>query len=122
MPPGGVFGYTTDDIFYLETCLLNEICSNTDDLFSVDYGEPFECQFSEDGFNELQRLLLSGHHEPADATQCEAGKTCLDTSPRADGKSRSCNECLRVNDGADGDCSALPGCSQRICGFCTNAV
>ena len=26
-PKGGVYGYATDDVFYLELCLFNEVCA-----------------------------------------------------------------------------------------------
>ena len=53
--------YADDDIFYLEVCLFNQICSNRGDLFSVEAGDDFFCDFSEDGFNELQQILFKVH-------------------------------------------------------------
>lgn len=77
-PNGGVYAYTTDDIFYLEVCLFNEICENGPDLFNTPVGQPFHCQFSANKFRELERILSSGFVEPEDATQCRTHKKCTE--------------------------------------------
>lgn len=37
--------FTEDDVYYLEVCLLNEMCSNHDDIFTTRDGGSFFCQF-----------------------------------------------------------------------------
>jgi len=49
--------YAENDIYYLEVCTLNELCANTDELFTVDIGDPFYCKFDTDRYQELQRVL-----------------------------------------------------------------
>ena len=137
-PRGGVFGYATDDIFYLEAvscanphtasasrsvkdlglscrsltrsyplaqCLFTFICSNGDDIFAVDVGESFKCDFSEDGFRELQELLLSPWSEPAGTEQCATSHTCIEADPSAPGGADgvpACSQCWRINQGTGG--------------------
>lgn len=100
-----------------ETCLFNEICNNREELFSLGVGDSFVCDFSEKGFNELQRILLSPWHEPAGLELCWESKTCIELS--SPGDRPTCDQCYRVNNGP-GDCSALPGCDNNLCGFCSN--
>mgnify|MGYP003311313124 CR=1 FL=1 len=57
-PPGGFYGYATDDIFYLETCILSAICANADELFRLDAGELFSCQVEAQRVRDLQRVLV----------------------------------------------------------------
>lgn len=118
--PGGKFAYTTDDLVFLKTCLLNEMCSNGAELFSLEVGEPFQCDFSEEGFKALQDVLLRGWVEPPDSTQCTGAKSCFERVPDHTGNTRTCNDCWRINDGIKGDCSTLPGCHSNLCAFCTN--
>ena len=42
-PEGGIYGYATDDIFYLETCMYSQMCSNGHDIFRLEEGERFNC-------------------------------------------------------------------------------
>lgn len=60
--PSEGYGYATDDIFFLEVCLFNQMCSNGEEMFSLGIGEGFQCDFSIARFAELRRLLL----EPPD--------------------------------------------------------
>ena len=115
-PPIGGFGYATDDIYYLETCIFSQVCRNSDELFKLAVGDVFICDFSHEKFAELKELLLSPWTEAPDAAQCVASKTCIEVEP---GKTPSCPDCWRINQG-EGDCSALPGCNNELCGFCTN--
>ena len=69
-PEGGVYGYATDDIFYLESCIFSEICTNGDTVFQLARGEPFVCQFSPEKFRELQKLLMSPTMPDPDERQC----------------------------------------------------
>ena len=41
--------YSENDIYYLELCVLNEICANRDELFSLDVGDHFRCQYDAQG-------------------------------------------------------------------------
>ena len=58
-PRQGYWGYATDDIFYLESCLFNQICTNGHEVWHVEKGDNFYCQFSEARVRELQQLLLT---------------------------------------------------------------
>jgi len=69
-PAGFVFGYATADIFYLEACLFSQICSNHEELFSLDVGQDFVCDFSIERFATLQQILTSPWVEPQGAKQC----------------------------------------------------
>jgi len=53
-------GFANDDIFYLEVCLFSQVCANSEQLFQIDVGERFVCDFSADGFEQLQAWLLDG--------------------------------------------------------------
>jgi len=65
-----VFGYTVNDIFFLETCLLSEICSNHEQLFELATGQHFVCDFSANGYIAVQQILTSLWVEPEEAKQC----------------------------------------------------
>ena len=56
---GRQYGYANDDIFFLESCLYSQVCTNGDGLFALGVGEHWTCQFSEGAFRELQQLLLA---------------------------------------------------------------
>ena len=70
LPTGGFFGFTNDDIYFMEVCLFNSICTNTDDLFRLGPGEDFVCDFSPTGFEELQTLLLTPSKTPLPSLRC----------------------------------------------------
>ena len=122
---GGVYGYATDDIFYLEVCIFNQICRNRDELFTVGVGEPFHCDFSEEQFRDLQKMLLEPWREPSGAMKCTRRgiQQCRDRDPNGDG-TPSCTTCWKAalddDDSRPGDCSAVPGCTHSLCGFCSN--
>jgi len=105
VPYGGVYGYATDDIFYLEVCLFNQICTNGDELFRLNEGQDFVCELSVPRFRQLQRTLLKAPHEAPGTQQCVG---------RAKGGMITCDDCWGVRD----DCSRLPGCSKLLCDFC----
>lgn len=50
-------GYATDDIFFLETCLFHQLCTNGADLFTLRVGEPFYCTLNEARFRDLETWL-----------------------------------------------------------------
>ena len=109
-------------IFYLELCLLNQICTNGERIFSLRAGEEFECDYSTQRFRQLQELLLSPPAPPPpQAMRCtgssmaqlkKADKIAGDGLP-------TCATCWRVN-GGGGDCSIVRGCNHERCDFCTN--
>ena len=57
--PGGDDGwhYAVSDVYFGEVCVLSTICRNSWQLFSVERGEDFECDFDEEGFRRLQASL-----------------------------------------------------------------
>ena len=61
-PRQGYWGYATDDIFYLEVCVYNQICSNGHELFTRSVGQPFFCDFEATRFRKLQDIIM----EPPD--------------------------------------------------------
>ena len=65
-------GYSLPDIFHLELCLFNQVCSNGDGLFGLKVGEPFLCSFSHKRFMALAHTLLSTlpPQEPRNAADC----------------------------------------------------
>ncbi|KAL1508267.1 hypothetical protein AB1Y20_004383 [Prymnesium parvum] len=50
-------GWANDDIFFLEVCLFNQICSNGPELFRLSAGEEFQCRFDPSKVTELQSIL-----------------------------------------------------------------
>jgi len=65
-----MYGYATADIYYLEVCLFNQICTNGPTIFSVATGVEWRCDFSPTRFDELQRILQTPWREPDDANEC----------------------------------------------------
>jgi len=49
--------YAVSDVFYGEVCVLSTICRNAWQLFSVDRGESFVCEYDVDGFHKLAAAL-----------------------------------------------------------------
>lgn len=121
-PAGGVYGYATDDIFYLELCLLNQICRNGERIFNLRAGEEFTCDYSSARFRDLQRLLLTpAAPPPPQAKRCyhaELAEQHEEETIAADGLP-SCSTCWKASNGP-GDCSMLQGCDHGRCSFCTN--
>ena len=52
--------FAVSDVFFAEVAILSAICRNVERLFTVARGEPFECDFSRDGYRELSAALLGG--------------------------------------------------------------
>ena len=80
-PPGSDgagYGFASDDIFYIEVCLLSAVCSNSEEIFRVQRGERFDCDFSEEKFRELQAVLLQppGKPDPEQASSCGLPSRC----------------------------------------------
>ena len=74
----GGLGYATDDIFYLETCVFSQICSNGAELFRLRAGQPWACAFDEERFDELRRLLVEGGEDDPNAEQCTVPRDCAE--------------------------------------------
>ena len=73
-PSGGIFGYATDDIFYLESCLFSQICRNGHEIFELRKGHAFECDLDVGLFRELQGLLLTPGRRPPNERQCRGAQ------------------------------------------------
>ena len=58
----GIYGYTNDDIYYMEVCSMDAMCANSDAIWTLGAGEPFECVLSTSKYRQMQAQLLS----PAD--------------------------------------------------------
>merc|ERR1712125_154552 len=54
---------TEPDIYYLEICILNEICANSDVLFTLHAGEPFYCVFDMDRYRAMQAVLTQWEND-----------------------------------------------------------
>jgi len=72
------FGYATDSIFYLETCLFNQICENNRDMWTLNVGEEFVCEFSQDKWMELKDMLMRRPTSYVPPQKCfnSVGKKC----------------------------------------------
>lgn len=98
---GRPYGYANDDIFFLESCLYSQVCTNGDEMFALGVGEHWTCQFSEGAFRELQHLLLAPPlHQPTDASGCTTRALCKDWCNRFTCDQSQCAAC-----GADRGCS-----------------
>ena len=51
--------FPVGDVFYLELCLLSQLCSNREELFEVEAAAPFECDVDMARYRELEALLRS---------------------------------------------------------------
>ena len=51
--------YAVGDVYYLEVCMLSQLCKNSNELFSVKVGEYFECDLDRGRFEELQAILTT---------------------------------------------------------------
>jgi len=51
-------GFATDDVFFLEVCLFSFLCKNNEELFTLEVGAFYVCDFSADAFDELQSLIV----------------------------------------------------------------
>ena len=50
--------YATDSIFFLEVCVFNQICANSDELWTLAAGQPFTCNLNRSRFDALQQMLI----------------------------------------------------------------
>ena len=58
----------------LEVCLFSQICRNGDELFRLEVGESFSCDFSNEGLWELEALLHTAGELNPEADVCEPWK------------------------------------------------
>ena len=42
----------------LKVCVLNEVCANNDELFSLERGDEFRCRFDQAMYDEMARVLV----------------------------------------------------------------
>ena len=49
--------YAESDIYYLEVCVLNEMCSNRNELFALNAGDTFHCHFDTAQYASMQEGL-----------------------------------------------------------------
>lgn len=124
LPPAGsngIFGYTNDDIYFLEVCLYNQICENNEALFAVRRGEDFRCRFSRDRFNELERILRTPATLPSrESVQC----TAKGPVPLSDGTGLhdgviTCEQCAALHTQIPGECSDMRDCAH--CSYCQSS-
>lgn len=52
-------GYRMEDVYYLELCVLNEICANGADIFSMEPNDGFQCEHSAERFDAFRDLMLA---------------------------------------------------------------
>ena len=53
------WSYIEDDIYYLEICVLNEMCSNYEELWEIGVGESFFCKFDSERWSAAAAALRS---------------------------------------------------------------
>jgi hypothetical protein len=52
-------GYKMEDVYFLELCVLNEICANGAEIFSFEPKDRFQCEHSAVRFDAFRDLLMS---------------------------------------------------------------
>jgi hypothetical protein len=57
-PRGCSDGYASGDIFYLEVCMYDAMCSNRDSLWALEAGQPWHCDLDYDGYAFLYDSIL----------------------------------------------------------------
>jgi len=50
-------GFATSDVYFWEVCYFNHACSNREELFRMDVGQTFTCEFDVNAYRELQSIL-----------------------------------------------------------------
>lgn len=51
------WAYAVSDVYFAEVCALSHICDNKHELFTLDVGTPFQCEFNQGAFFELRNIL-----------------------------------------------------------------
>ena len=49
--------YAISDVYFAEVCVTSHVCKNKEELFSLETGMLFECDFDEAAYLELRTLL-----------------------------------------------------------------
>ena len=49
--------YAENDIYYLEVCVLNEVCENSDELWRIRAGDRWRCHLSQAKYRAMQEAL-----------------------------------------------------------------
>eukprot|EP00967_Tisochrysis_lutea_P063479 scaffold81933_cov28-Tisochrysis_lutea.AAC.4 len=57
----GLDRYSTEDVFFLEVCLFNEICTNAHDLFAQPEGGYFRCELDVNGLERVREALVNAN-------------------------------------------------------------
>mmetsp|Transcript_14792 Transcript_14792/g.41369 ORF Transcript_14792/g.41369 Transcript_14792/m.41369 type:complete len:462 (-) Transcript_14792:40-1425(-) len=52
-------GYKMEDVYFLELCVLNEICENGASIFGMEPEDEFRCEFSPERFDAFRTLMMS---------------------------------------------------------------
>jgi len=59
MPKGcGNQGYASSDIFYMEACIYDQVCSNRESFWQLQPGEDWQCQMDYEGFEQFRDWVL----------------------------------------------------------------
>jgi len=59
MPKGcGNQGYASSDIFHMEACIYDQVCSNRDSFWKLQPGEDWQCQLDYKGFEQFRDWVL----------------------------------------------------------------
>lgn len=59
LAPEKTNGYRMEDVLYLETCILNELCANGEEMFALKPGETFVCATDEARFRAFGQLMAT---------------------------------------------------------------
>jgi hypothetical protein len=51
------YNYAISDVYFAEVCVTSHVCKNREELFNLEVGTLFECEFDEHAFLELRELL-----------------------------------------------------------------
>jgi len=75
--------YSVGDVYFVEICLLREICANGDDLFHLDRGGIFECNVDDAAFQSLaEKLQQSLRLHPPPPPITSDGRPALPMLPK----------------------------------------
>mmetsp|Transcript_36457 Transcript_36457/g.116120 ORF Transcript_36457/g.116120 Transcript_36457/m.116120 type:complete len:147 (+) Transcript_36457:163-603(+) len=96
--------FSVDNVYFAEVCLLSTVCSNQDELFSLDAHQPFRCTFDPFQFHQLASSLErhSTTHRP---TRVRPG--CTDNGVWRSPTGLSCSDYVNRRYCADGE--VVPG-------------
>ena len=56
-PPKLVGDYAISDVYFIEVCVISHVCRNRAELFKLEVGQLFECDFDDRAYLELHSLL-----------------------------------------------------------------